>query len=301
LGLRVEQTNSTGNLITTNNVVERSYWDFFPTLFVQQTLSKNNQVGFSYSRRIDRPSYDALNPFVYYLDEYTYNQGNPFLNPQYTHNFEVSYTFMQKYLLSVNYSRVNDVITEVLLPDEQQKALYQTNANLAKNITYGANLNIPVKPTKWWDMNNNLNVFHLSFEAPDLAGQNLKTGKTSFQYKMQNTFVIVSGFTAELSGSYESPIDYGTLSIGNRYYVDMGLSKSLFNKKASLKIAMSDVFNTNESNITSAYPGLKYDLYQKNDTQLGRISFSYRFGKNEIKPARRRSVGTESEQGRMKN
>lgn len=301
LGLRVEQTNSTGNLITTNNVVERSYWDFFPTLFVQQTLSKNNQVGFSYSRRIDRPSYDALNPFVYYLDEYTYNQGNPFLNPQYTHNFEVSYTFMQKYLLSVNYSRVNDVITEVLLPDEQQKALYQTNANLAKNITYGANLNIPVKPTKWWDMNNNFNVFHLSFEAPDLAGQNLKTGKTSFQYKMQNTFVIVSGFTAELSSSYESPIDYGTLSIGNRYYVDMGLSKSLFNKKASLKIAMSDVFNTNESNITSAYPGLKYDLYQKNDTQLGRISFSYRFGKNEIKPARRRSVGTESEQGRMKN
>ena len=81
----------------------------------------------------------------------------------------------------------------------------------------------------------------------------------------------------------------------------MGISKSLFNKKASLKIAMSDVFNTMESNITSAYPGLKYDLYQKNDTQLGRISFSYRFGKNEIKPARRRSVGTESEQGRMKN
>ncbi|RYG07807.1 MAG: TonB-dependent receptor [Chitinophagaceae bacterium] len=301
LGLRVEQTNSTGNLITTNNVVERSYWDFFPTLFVQQTLSKNNQVGFSYSRRIDRPSYDALNPFVYYLDEYTYNQGNPFLNPQYTHNFEVSYTLMQKYLLSVNYSRVNDVITEVLLPDQQQKALYQTNANLAKNISYGANLNVPLKPAKWWSMNNNFNVFYLSFEAPNLGGERLKTGKTSFQYKLQNTFVIVNGFTAELSGSYESPIDYGTLSIGNRYYVDMGISKSLFNKKASLKLAMSDVFNTNESNITSAYPGLKYDLYQKNDTQLGRISFSYRFGKNEIKPARRRSTGTESEQGRMKN
>ncbi|RZL61714.1 MAG: TonB-dependent receptor, partial [Pedobacter sp.] len=301
LGLRVEQTNSTGNLITNNEVVKRSYWDFFPTFFLQQTLSKNNQVGFSYSRRIDRPSYDALNPFVYYLDEYTYNKGNPFLNPQYTNNFEVSYTFMQKYLLSVNYSRVNDVITEVLLPDESKKALYQTNANLAKNVSYGANLNVPIKPFKWWDMNNNLNVFHLSFEAPNLAGQNLKTGKTSFQFKMQNSFIIIPGFTAELSGSYESPIDYGTLSIGSRYFVDMGFSKSLFNKKASLKLAMSDVFNTNESNITSAYPGLKYDLYQKNDTQIGRISFTYRFGKNEIKPARRRSTGTESEQGRMKN
>lgn len=301
LGLRVEQTNSTGNLITNNEVVKRSYWDFFPTFFLQQTLSKNNQVGFSYSRRIDRPSYDALNPFVYYLDEYTYNKGNPFLNPQYTHNFEVSYTFMQKYLLSINYSRVNDVITEVVLPDESKKALYQTNANLAKNVSYGANLNVPIKPAKWWDMNNNLNVFHLSFEAPDLAGRALKTGKTSFQFKMQNTFVIVKGFTAELSGNFDSPIDYGTLSIGSRYFVDMGFSKSLFNKKASLKLALSDVFNTNESNITSAYPGLKYDLYQKNDTQIGRISFTYRFGKNEIKPARRRSVGTEAEQGRMKN
>ena len=81
----------------------------------------------------------------------------------------------------------------------------------------------------------------------------------------------------------------------------MGLSKSLFNKKASLKLALSDVFNTNETNLTSAYPGLKYNLYQKNDTQLGKVSFSYRFGKSEIKPARKRSIGTESEQGRMKN
>jgi hypothetical protein len=254
IGLRVEQTNSTGNLITTNYVVKKSYLDFFPTFFVQQTLSKNNQVGFSYSRRIDRPSYDALNPFVYYLDQYTYNKGNPFLNPQYTNNFEVSYTLMQKYLLSLNYSRVNDVITQVLLPDEKQKALYQTNANLAKNVSYGANVNVPVKPAKWWDMNNNLNVFHLSFESPDLGGQALKTGKTAMQFKMQNNFTIVKGFTAELNGSYESPLDYGTLSIGSRYFMDMGFSKSLLNKKASLKLAMSDIFNTSEQNITSAYP-----------------------------------------------
>ncbi|TKC12519.1 TonB-dependent receptor [Pedobacter polaris] len=300
-GLRVEQTNSKGNLITSNNVVERSYWDFFPTFFIQQTLSKNNQVGFSYSRRIDRPSYDALNPFVYYLDQYTYSKGNPFLNPQYTNSFEVTYTLLQKYNLSINYSRTNDAITDVLLPDPAQKALYQTNANLAKNVSYSANLNVPTKIAKWWDMNNNLNVFHLSFESPNLAGQALKTGRTSFQFKSQQSFVIMDGLTAELSGNYESPLEYGTLKIGSRHFIDMGISKSLLNKKASLKLALSDVFNTNDSNIESAYPGLKYDLYQKNETQVGRISFTYRFGKNEIKPARRRSTGTESEQGRMKN
>lgn len=301
VGLRVEQTNSTGNLVTTNNVVKRSYWDFFPTVFVQQTLSENNQIGFSYSRRIDRPSYDALNPFIYYLDQYTYSKGNPFLNPQYTSNFEVSYTFMQKYLLSVNYSRVNDVIAEVILPDEAQKALYQTNANIAKNVSYGANLNVPVKIAKWWEMNNNLNVFYLSFEAPDLAGRALKTGKTSFQFKSQQSFTIAPGFMGEVNGSYESPLDYGSLSLRARYYVDMGLSKSILNKKASIKVAVSDIFNINENNLSSAYPGLKYNVYQKNDSRIARVSFTYRFGKNEIKPARRRSTGTESEQGRMKN
>ena len=301
LGLRVEQTNSKGNLVTTNTVVERSYWDFFPTLFVQQTLSKNNQLGFSYSRRIDRPSYDALNPFVYYLDQYTYNKGNPFLKPQYTNNLELSYTFMQKYMLSVGYSRTTDVITEVLLPDAAQKALYQTNENLAKNISYNANLNVPVQVAKWWSMNNNLNVFYLSFEAPDLAGSPLKTGKTSFQFKSQQSFTIVSGFTAELNGSYESPLDYGTLRIKSRYSIDAGLSKSLMNKKTSLKFALSDIFNMYKNDLSSGYPGLKYDVHQKNESRIGRISFTYRFGKNEIKPARRRSTGTESEQGRMKN
>lgn len=301
IGLRVEQTNSKGNLITTNTVVERSYWDFFPTLFVQQTLSKNNQLGFSYSRRIDRPSYDDLNPFIYYLDQYTYTKGNPFLNPQYTNNFELNYTFMQKYMLSVGYSRVNDVIIEVLLPDESQKALYQTKANLAKNISYNANLNIPIQVTKWWQTNNNLNVFYLSFETPNLGGSALKTGKTSFQFKSQHTFTIASGFTGELNGSYESPLDYGTLSIRARYSIDAGLSKSLFNKKASLKLALSDIFNMSENNLSSAYPGLNYYVHQKNESQIGRISFTYRFGKNEVKPARRRSTGTESEQGRMKN
>jgi hypothetical protein len=301
LGLRLEQTNSKGNLITTNTIVKRSYWDLFPTFFVQQTLDKNNQIGFSYSRRIDRPSYDALNPFVYYLDQYTYNKGNPFLNPQYTNSFELSYTFMQKYLLTLNHSRTNDAITEVILPDEAQKALYQTNANLAKNLSYSANLNVPVKVAKWWDMNNNLNVFYLSFESPDLGGQPLKTGKTSFQFKSQQSFTIVSGFTAELIGNYESPLEYGVLSIKSRYFIDMGISKSLLNKKANLKLAISDIFDMNTNNLTSAYPGLTYDLDQKNESRIARLSFSYRFGKNEIKPARRRATGTEAEQGRMKN
>ena len=301
LGLRMEQTNSKGNLITTNDVVKRSYWDFFPTVYVQQTLSKNHQLGASYGRRIDRPSYDALNPFIYYLDEYTYNKGNPFLKPQYTNNYELNYTFKQKYFLNLGYSVTDDAITEVVLPSADGKALYQTNENLQKQTVLSANLNVPVKIKKWWTMNNNLNVFHMAFETPNLNGKAINTGQTSYQYRLQNNFIIMDGLTAELNANYDSPLLYGTLDIEERAYVDFGISKSLFNKKGSLKFAVSDVFDTNRTRLNSAFPGLNYNLYQKNETQLFRLNFSYRFGKNEIKPARRRSTGTEAEQGRMKN
>ncbi|WP_113638135.1 TonB dependent receptor [Nubsella zeaxanthinifaciens] len=301
LGLRMEQTNSKGHLINTNNVVERSYWDFFPTVYVQHTLAKNHQVGASYGRRIDRPSYDALNPFIFYLDEYTYNKGNPFLKPQYTNNYEINYTLMQKYFLNLGYSVTNDAITEVILPNEERKALFQTNENLATQKVLSANLTVPVKIKKWWTMSNNFNVFHMAFETPNLQGQALKTGQTSFQVRMQQNFIIIDGLTAELNANYESPLTYGTLALQERAFVDFGISKAMLKKKASLKLAVSDVFDTNRTRLSSAYPGLSYSLYQKNETQLFRVNFSYRFGKNEIKPARRRSTGTEAEQGRMKN
>jgi len=189
----------------------------------------------------------------------------------------------------------------VILPNEERKALFQTNENLATQKVLSANLTVPVKIKKWWTMNNNLNVFHMAFETPNLNGQALKTGQTSYQFRMQNNFIIMDGLTAELNANYESPLTYGTLDLEERAYIDFGISKAILKKKGSLKFAVSDVFDTNRTRLKSAYPGLSYNLYQKNETQLFRLNFTYRFGKNEIKPARRRATGTEAEQGRMKN
>lgn len=301
LGLRAEQTTSKGNSITTNKVIEREYLNFFPSVFVNQTLDKNNDISLSYSRRIDRPSYDALNPFVYFLDQYTYSQGNPFLNPQYTNNFEFTYLLKKKYSVTLNYSRTIDVITEVILPDNEKQALYQTNQNIATQNAYSMVINVPVSLTKWWSSNNNLNLFHIGFKAPDIAGQKLDNKSTSFQFKSQHSFKIQPGLSAELNFSYDSPVTFGVMEIGTRHGFDAGVSKSLLNKKASLKLAANDIFNTQINNINSAFPGLYYTLYGVNDRQYVSLTFTYRFGKNEIKPARNRSTGLEAEQGRMKN
>lgn len=301
LGLRAEQTNSKGNSVTTAKKVDRSYLDLFPSVFLNKSVSKNHDLGLSYSRRIDRPGYDALNPFIFFLDQYTYNQGNPFLNPQYTNNFEFSYNYKKTYNVSMNYSLTNDVIAEVLLPDTAKKALFQTNENLDKQINYGLNLNAPVSFTKWWSSSNTVMLFYLGFRAPDLRGQELNNGKVAWQFNSQHKIIINKSLSAEIMADYRSALQYSTLNISAQYGIDLGISKTLMNKKMSIKFALSDVFDTRKQTITSAYSGLNYNLMQKNETRIGRISLSYRFGKSEIKPERRRSTGLEAEQSRIKN
>lgn len=301
LGLRAEQTNSKGDLITNANVVKRNYINFFPSVFVNRALSANHDISFSYSRRIDRPRYDALNPFVYYLDQYTYNQGNSFLNPQFTNNFEVAYTYKKMYNFTLGYSLTNDVITEVILPDTLKKALYQTIENLDKQINYNANLNAPVKFFKWWNSSNNISVFYMGFRSADLRGKNLNSGRVALQLNSQQNYTINKTLNAEWSANYTSPIEYGTLSIKSQFGIDAGISTSFLDKKLSLKLAMSDIFNTYRQRISSTYEGLNYSLFQKHETRVARINITYRFGKNEISPTRRRVTGLEAEQGRMKN
>ena len=301
LGLRAEQTNSKGNSVTTTKKVDRSYLDLFPSVFLSKSVSKNHDLGLSYSRRIDRPGYDALNPFIFFLDQYTYNQGNPFLNPQYTNNFEFSYNYKKTYNISMNYSLTNDVIAEVLLPDTAKKALFQTNENLDKQINYGLNLNAPVSFTKWWSSSNTVMLFYLGFRAPDLRGQELNNGKVAWQFNSQHKIIINKSLSAEIMADYRSALQYSTLNISAQYGIDLGISKTLMNKKMSIKFALSDAFDTRKQTITSAYSGLNYNLMQKNETRIGRISLSYRFGKSEIKPERRRSTGLEAEQSRIKN
>jgi outer membrane receptor protein involved in Fe transport len=300
LGLRAENTISNGNSITENKVVKRSYLNLFPSLFVNQSINDNNSLSFSYSRRIDRPDYDALNPFVFYLDEYTYQKGNPFLNPQYSNAYELNYLFKKKYSASFIYTHTSDIITDVIIPDTAKKALFQTAANLNDGRFYSLNLSAPLTISKWWSVNNSFTGFLNKYGANDLQGLRLSANKTSFYASTTSNFTMNKGFAAEVSGNYTSAMVYGTLLFQANYGVDLALSKSLLNKKASLKTSVSDVFNTREQRIHSTLPGLQYNLTQKADSRVFRLTFTYRFGSNTIKEARSRKTGLESEQSRIK-
>ncbi len=303
-GLRAEYTKSEGDLITTDQVVDRSYLNFFPSLFINQTISKKNELGFNYSRRIDRPGYDNLNPFVYFLDQYTYSQGNPFLKPQYTDSYELNYTYNHTINVSFGYSRTTDVITQLLLTDTIKKATFQTTLNLRVQNSYNFNFNSPYTITKWWTGNVNLTAFYLGFksngqQSGNLSSGTINDGKLAYQLKATQTFTLAKNFKAELMGDYQSSLVYGYFHVKPQYAIDAGLSHSFAEKKINVKLSVSDIFNIRTNNVTSVSQGNIINIQQKNETRIGRLTFTYNFGNNKIR-ARQHESGADAEKNRVK-
>ncbi|MFC4211444.1 TonB-dependent receptor domain-containing protein [Pedobacter lithocola] len=300
VGLRTEQTNSKGNSVNEQKVVKRSYFDFFPSFSVNQTLSENNQLGFSYSRRIDRPDYKSLNPFVYFVDLYTFSQGNPFLNPQYTNAFQLSYNYKKELNISLGYSITNNLILDVLLPDDANKTLYQTVKNLDKQFSYDLTIGYPTSITKFWSMDNIVISTYNQIKSANLDGIDYDRKKVNFTLNSTHNFTITPSTTAELSGEFVSAQIYGTYAIKPYYGIDFGVKKSFLDKKLNLKFAINDILNSRKARISSALSTLNYNLTQKQESRIFRLSLNYSFGSNTIKATRERKTSVADEEGRIK-
>lgn len=299
-GLRVENTSSLGNSVTMGQQTKRNYTDFFPTVFIQQQISDDHKLGLSYSRRIDRPDYGSLNPFIYYLDQYTYQYGNPYLNPQYTNSYELNYTFKEQYLLSLGYKRTNDAITQVIESNSETKAIAQTDRNLTYFDYYNMNVNIPVKPFKWWSISNNATAFYNKFSFDERSGAQRQLEKLSFQVSSTHDIRIGETTNLELTANYSSPAVYGVLSFQSYYGIDLGAGKTFLDKKMNIKLAVNDVLNTRGQRRLSSYQEDGYYRIRNGyDSRVVRLSISYRFGNMNIKSVNKKA-GNNDEDSRLK-
>jgi outer membrane receptor protein involved in Fe transport len=299
-GLRTEHTNSKGNSITQNNVVEQDYIKFFPSASISQKLGKDHQLGLNYSRRIDRPSYDNLNPFVYILDDYTYVQGNPYLNPQYTNSTELSYTFKGSYTASLSYSKTKNVMTEITEQNNQTNITYAQQRNLNNQTVYSLNIYAPIPFRKWWNMNNNIQVFNLGFKS-ELFGSTLDVNQTVFQLNTDNQFTINKTTGAEISFWYMTPLKYGIFEIKNTPALNVGIKRSFMDSKMNLKLNLNDVFNTRRNIGSTNYANMNFIFSNKWESRVANLSLTYRFGNSNVKGERERKTGLDTETSRMKN
>ncbi|MDB5125623.1 MAG: TonB-dependent receptor [Mucilaginibacter sp.] len=300
-GLRAEYTSSTatGDSLNIVQVIPRHYLNFFPSLFINRAINDKNEINFSYSRRIDRPRYDNLNPFVYRLDPYTYQKGNPYLKPQYTSNFEFNYTYNKSLTVTLGYSHTTDVITEIPGTDPATKVSFVTEQNLQVQNSYNVNIYSPYTIAKWWEGNFNATGFYLGFKSNGLEGGNLNRGQAAFQLRTTQTFLPFKGYKAELTTNYQSALTYGLFYVKPQYSTDAGISHSFADKKANIKLSVSDIFKTRRNDVTSNYQSNNLDIRQQRETRITRLTFTYNFGNNKIK-ARQHQTGAEDEKGRVK-
>ncbi|MFI5130911.1 MAG: TonB-dependent receptor domain-containing protein [Chitinophagales bacterium] len=297
-GLRLENTNAKGHQVRNDSAFTRHYTNLFPNLGVGYELSEKNQFNFSYSRRITRPNYDALNPFVFFLDSLTYGQGNPYLQPQFTNNFEISHTFRRFLTTTLNYTQTDDIITELLKQDTEKKITYQTRENFSKMKQFGIAVmaNFPVK--KWWNTNMYVNVFNNHYTGMYQADP-VDIQFTSFMGNMNNTFTLGKGWSAEISGWYRSKTTEGLLVANHMWAVNSAITKQILKKKGTVKAGIRDIFWTQAFSGYAKYSDVDVNVSSKRDSRQFNLTFTYRFGKTNIAPARRKTGGATEEQNRV--
>lgn len=287
-GLRLEHTRSDGKSITTGQQNKRNYLNLFPTLFVQQKLSEHHAIKYSYSRRIDRPNYQQLNPFLFILDPYTYEVGNPFLQPQFTDSYELAYTLKDMYTVSFAFADTKQLIFEVLEQNDAAKITYQTNRNLAGMQNYAMNLSAPVQVTKWWSTQNNASVFYSHFKGDDVSGARLDAGKVAYTFYTSHSFLLKKNWTLEANMWYNSPVQYGIIEINKpQYAVNGGIQKSFPKHNSKLKFSFSDAFLTSFFSGRIDYSNMDMSLNNRWASRRVALTYTINFGNQNVKAARR--------------
>lgn len=316
-GLRAEQTVSRGESKTLNESRRREYINLFPSVYLTHTINKNNQLNLNYSRRIDRPDYQSLNPFIFFLDPYTYELGNEYLRPQLTHSLEVSHTFQNAFVTTIGYSYTDDFMTQIVknamnepaILERLKKYNYSSEIDpnkisfaIRENIGTRQNLNLalsfPIPIKKWWNMNNNLSMFYNKYEGV-LLGQQLNVGNFAYNFFTSQNFTLKKGWTAEASMWYNSKNIEGMMTAREMYAINGGVSKSFWNRKGSLRLTVNDIFATARFRGYTDFAGVKLNINNRWDSRQVRVNFTYRFGNQNVKASRNRQTATSAEQRRV--
>ncbi len=297
-GLRGEHTQTTGTQVTTDSTVKRSYFQLFPSAFINKSIGEDNQLRLSYSRRIERPDYGDLNPFRVYTDPYLYFEGNPFLQPELSHSLEFTYTWKSALSTSLVFSYTSDVVNWIIGTIDSSEITFQSPQNLSSQVYLGLNVSYSKEFFPWWSHTSFANVYWNKYK--DEANQyDFENNMVSFEYNTQNSFKFGKGFSAELGGFYRSKSIYGVFITKPMFAVSAGVQKSFSDKKATLKIALSDIFRTHNRFSYGTYDNLQTSRDLKYDNRVLTVSFSYRFGKDNLK-TRSREGGNDDIQNRVR-
>lgn len=301
-GLRFENTNykgyQYGNIQRPDSSFNNTYNGIFPTVYFSYAAGKNNQFGFSFGRRIDRPAYQDLNPFLFFLDKYTYGQGNPYLKPQYSNNIELSHIFKGFLTTTLNYSSTKNMFMETF-DQEGEYATIVRSGNIGKRENAGIAISAQIPIANWLTSNLYTNYNYTKFSGP-LHGEILKVEAGNLAFNMNNQFRFNKIWSAEISGWYRTKGIEGQIEIKPMGALSAGVSKQVLKGKASVKLHVRDIFYTQIPKGQINFKSTEAQFINKRDSRVANITFIYRFGKPVTGNGQRKKGSASDEQNRVK-
>lgn len=301
-GLRFENTNyqgmQKGNPERKDSSFRRSYDNLFPTVYISYAVGKNNQFGLNMGRRIDRPAYQDLNPFLFFIDNYTYQAGNPYLKPQFSTNIELSHTFKGFLTTTLNYGITKNYFMETFEQSDYATIVRRGNIGKRNNAGVAVSAQVPVK--KWWTAAIYTNYNYNRYSG-ELYGEKLSVEAGNLLFNVNNQFKFKKGWGAELSGFYRTKGVEGQLLINPLGQVAAGISKQILKDKGSIRLNVRDIFYTQKVEGFINFQRTEAHFWNIRDSRVANLTFTYRFGKP-LKDAKnnRKTGGSSDEQNRVK-
>lgn len=305
-GARLENTNYYGHqlgngltVINNDSSFSRSYTNLFPTLYLTYQANEKNQLTLNYGRRIDRPAYQDLNPFLFFLDEYTYQAGNPYLQPQYTQNVELSHTYNRSLTTTLNYSYTQNFFTQTF--EQSGQATIVRNGNIGVRQNAGVSVSYMLPVAKWWTTVLYSDVNYTKFTGM-LYGQDLDVQATTLLLNVNNQFNLAHGWAGELSGFYRTKGVEGQVVVYPLGQGTAAISKKILHDKASLKLAVRDFLYTNKAHGYIDFQETDATFNNRHDSRQVAMTFTWNFGKplKGITGGAKRNGGAGEEESRVK-
>ena len=291
-GLRGEYSDILGTSVTLGQENSQKYFDLFPSVFVQHKVSKDYQIIYNANRRITRPNYRLLNPFVFYIDPLTTERGNPNLRPQYAHNLEMNHVIKGAYQFSLGYSLTTDVFQQIFEQDEESRTTTTFNANLDRSQNLNFRAIVPLEITPWWNTNNMLQVNYSQWKSM-IGDAMLDVSQVSYMMRSQHNFILPKGFKAEIIGMYMGPMLWGQATIGAMGGLDAGITKSFAKEKFTLTVNGTDLLRTQVIRANVQFDQIDTTFRQYRSNQGVRLTLRYKFAQGESFRVSNRSGSTE--------
>ena len=305
-GLRYEFTNykanQLGNTVIKDSAFQKNYGSLFPSGFVSYNPDSNNSFTLRFGRRIDRPQFQNLNPFLVTINKYTFEGGNPFIKPQYTWNIEMIHTYKQMLSTAVSYSYLKDYFSQIFIIDSNssnvnKNIIIYTRGNVGTfhNIGLTASFQIPI--TKGWTLTSVAIYNHKIIKGVVWAP--IKVAIDQVNISLNNQFRFKNGWAAEITGYYlsKSQIDLQEY-LTPQGEAGAGISKQILKNTGTLRLNIRDIFYTQNYSGYSTFQNSDEPFKIKWDSRVIRLTFNWRFGKA-MKAIKRSGGGSDEETNRV--